>query len=129
MLYPELSKKWVNKNKTNIINLMKKVVTAYLALTIPFLVFIGIAGVDVLLALTTNDYLISTQTLFLISLNIAIFGLFQFSHYIVLLERGSLNAPILMTVVTGINILLNVFWVLQYQVFFQTPFLLLLFTT
>ena len=28
MLYPELSKKWVNKNKTNIINLMKKVVTA-----------------------------------------------------------------------------------------------------
>ena len=58
--------------------------------------------------MTTKDYLISTQTLFLISFNIAIFGLFQFTHYIVLLERGSLNAPILMTVVTGINILLNV---------------------
>ena len=26
LLYPELSKKWANKNKTNIINLMKKVV-------------------------------------------------------------------------------------------------------
>ena len=38
----------------------------------------------------------------------AIFGLFQFAHYIVLLDRGSLNAPIFMTVVTGINILLNV---------------------
>jgi O-antigen/teichoic acid export membrane protein len=109
MLYPELAKKWNNKNKTNIVYLMKKVVTAYLALTIPFLVFIGIAGVDVLLALTTDDYLISTQTLFLISLNMAIFGLFQFAHYIVLLGRGSLSAPILMTFVTGINILLNLF--------------------
>ena len=108
LLYPELSKKWANKNKTNIINLMKKVVTAYLALTIPFLVFIGIAGVDILLALTTKDYLISTQTLFLISFNMAIFGLFQFAHYIVLLDRGSLNAPVFMTVVTGVNILLNV---------------------
>jgi O-antigen/teichoic acid export membrane protein len=107
MLYPELSKKWENKNKTTIINLMKNVITVYLALTIPFLVFIGIAGVDVLLALTTDDYLISTQTLFLISFNMAIFGLFQFAHYIVLLDRGSLNFPILMFFVTGINILLN----------------------
>ena len=40
---------------------MKKVVTAYLALTIPFLVFIVIAGAEVLLVLTTKDYLISTQ--------------------------------------------------------------------
>ena len=108
MLFPELSKQWININKINIINLMKKVVIAYLALTTPFLVFIGTAGVEVLLALTTNDYLISTQTLFLISLNIAIFGIFQFSHYIVLLERGSMNAPLFMTVVTVINILLNI---------------------
>ena len=107
VLYPELSNQWNNKNKTNINNLMKKVITAYLTLTIPFLVSIGIVGVDVLLALTTDDYLISTQTLFLISLNMAIFGLFQFAHYIVLLGRGSLSAPILMTFVTGINILLN----------------------
>ena len=65
MLFPELSKQWVNINKINIINLMKKVVTTYLALTIPFLVFVGIAGNDVLLVLTTSDYLISNQTLFL----------------------------------------------------------------
>jgi len=109
MLFPELSKKWAKKNKMSIINLMKKIITGYLALTIPYLVFIGVAGVDVLLALTTDDYLISTQTLFLISLNMAIFGLFQFAHYIVLLGRGSLSAPILMTFVTGINILLNLF--------------------
>jgi len=70
-------------------------------------VFIGVAGVDVLLVLTSNDYLISTQTLILICLNMAIFGIFQFSHYIVLLDRGSLNAPILMFIITGINILLN----------------------
>jgi O-antigen/teichoic acid export membrane protein len=111
MLYPELSKQWNNKNKTNINNLMKKVITAYLTLTIPFLVSIGIVGVDVLLALTTDDYLISTQTLFLISFNMAIFGLFQFVHYIVLLDRGSLNAPTLMIFVTGINILLNLLFI------------------
>ncbi|MDB2446887.1 oligosaccharide flippase family protein, partial [Candidatus Pelagibacter bacterium] len=107
MLYPELSRKWASKNKTKIKYLMKKVVTAYLALTIPFLVFVGIAGNDVLLALTTSDYLISNQTLFLLSLNMGIFGLFQFAHYIVILDRGTLNAPILMTFITGINILLN----------------------
>ena len=107
MLYPELSRKWANKNKTKIKYLMKKVVTAYLALTIPFLVFVGIAGKDVLLVLTTSDYLISNQTLFLLSLNMCIFGLFQFAHYIVILDRGTSNAPILMTIITGINILLN----------------------
>ena len=107
MLHPELSKKWSYKNNIEIINLLQKITTAYLALTIPFLVFIGVAGVDVLLVLTSNDYLISTQTLILICLNMAIFGIFQFSHYIVLLDRGSLNAPILMFIITGINILLN----------------------
>ena len=43
---------------------MRKVVTAYLALTIPFLIFIWILGVDVLILLTTNEYLISSHTLF-----------------------------------------------------------------
>jgi O-antigen/teichoic acid export membrane protein len=106
-LYPELSRKWASKKKTEIKYIMKKVVTAYLALTIPFLVFVGIAGNDFLLVLTTSDYLISNQTLFLLSLNMVMFGLFQFSHYIVILDRGTLNAPILMTFITGINILLN----------------------
>ncbi len=117
MLYPELSKKWPNKNKTVIINIMKKVITAYLALTIPFLVFIGVAGVDVLIALTSNDYLISTQTLLLISLNIAIFGIFQFSHYIVLLDRGSSNAPVLMIFITVTNILLNLLLIPKIGIF------------
>jgi O-antigen/teichoic acid export membrane protein len=107
MLFPELSKKWANKNKTIIINIMKKVITAYLALTIPYLVFIGIAGVDVLLVLTTKNYFISSQTLFLISFNIALYGLYQITYFVVLLGRGSLNAPIMMLVVTGINLLLN----------------------
>ena len=107
VLYPELSKKWANKNKTSIINLMKKVITGYLALSIPFLVFIGIAGVDVLLVLTTKDYFISPLTLFLISFNITIFGLWQFAHYIVLFGRGSSSAPKMMVIVTGINILFN----------------------
>ncbi len=117
MLYPELSKKWPNKNKTVIINIMKKVITAYLALTIPFLVFIGVAGVDVLVALTSNDYLISTQTLLLISLNISIFGIFQFSHYIVLLDRGSSNAPVLMIFITVTNILLNLLLIPKIGIF------------
>ena len=107
MLFPELSKKWANKNKTIIINIMKKVITAYLALTIPYLVFIGIAGVDVLLVLTTKNYFISSQTLFLISFNIALYGLYQITYFVVLLGRGSSNAPIMMLVVTGINLLLN----------------------
>ena len=116
MLHPELSKKWSNKNKIEIINLLQKITTAYLALAIPFLVFIGVAGVDVLLVLTSNDYLISTQTLFLISLNTALFGIFQFSHYIVLLDRGSLNAPILMILITGINILLNLLLIPKFAI-------------
>ena len=107
MLFPELSKKWANKNKMFIINIMKKVITAYLALTIPYLVFIGIAGVDVLLVLTTKNYFISSQTLFLISFNIALYGFYQITYFVVLLGRGSLNAPIMMLVVTGINLLLN----------------------
>ena len=107
MLYPELSRRWASKNKTKIKYLMEKVVTSYLALTIPFLVFVGIAGNDALLVLTTSDYLISNKTLFLLSLNMGMFGLFQFAHYIVILDRGTLNAPILMTFITGINILLN----------------------
>jgi len=107
MLFPELSKKWANKNKIIIINIMKKVITAYLALTIPYLVFIGIAGVDVLLVLTTKNYFISSQTLFLISFNIALYGFYQITYFVVLLGRGSLNAPIMMLVVTGINLLLN----------------------
>ena len=107
MLFPELSKKWANKNKTIILNIMKKVITAYLALTIPYLVFIGIAGVDVLLVLTTKNYFISSQTLFLISFNIALYGFYQITYFVVLLGRGSLNAPIMMLVVTGINLLLN----------------------
>jgi O-antigen/teichoic acid export membrane protein len=105
MLFPELSKNF--SNKTKIINLIKKVMTVYLALTMPFLVIIGLAGVDILLVLTTSEYLISSQTLFLISLNIAIFGFFQINYFIVLLERGSFNAPTIMFFVTGINILLN----------------------
>lgn len=111
MLFPELSRKWNNKNKANISFLMKKVVTAYLALTLPFLIFILVAGVEVLLALTTKDYLISTLTLFIISLNMGVFGFFQFAHYIVLLSRGSLSAPILMTFITGINIILNLLFI------------------
>ena len=107
MLFPELSKKWANKNKIIIINIMKKVITAYLALTIPYLVFIGIAGVDVLLVLSTKNYFISSQTLFLISFNIALYGFYQITYFVVLLGRGSLNAPIMMLVVTGINLLLN----------------------
>jgi len=114
MLFPELSKKWAKKNKMSIINLMKKIITGYLALTIPYLVFIGVAGVDVLLVLTTNDYFISPLTLFLISFNIAIFGLWQFAHYIVLLERGSSSAPKMMVIVTGTNILFNTLLVPKY---------------
>ena len=104
MLYPELSKQWSNKKKTKMIMLMRKVVTAYLALTIPFLIVIWIIGVDVLILLTTDEYLISSNTLFLICFNIFIFGLFQFAHYIVLLDRGSQNAPLLMAFIVGINI-------------------------
>ena len=107
LLYPELSKSWSNKNKNKIIMLMRKVVTAYLALTIPFLIFIWILGVDVLILLTTNEYLISSHTLFLICFNIFIFGLFQFAHYIVLLDRGSQNAPFLMAFVVVVNTSLN----------------------
>ena len=114
MLFPELSKKWAKKNKMSIINLMKKIITGYLALTIPYLVFIGVAGVDVLLVLTTNDYFISPLTLFLISFNMAIFGLWQFAHYIVLLERGSSSAPKMMVIVTGTNILFNTLLVPKY---------------
>ncbi|OUU28736.1 MAG: hypothetical protein CBC04_00820 [Verrucomicrobia bacterium TMED44] len=107
MLFTELSKKWANKNKAYIINLLKKIFTAYLALTIPFLVYIGIAGSDILLVLTTKDYVVSSKLLFLISFNIAIFGFYQFTYHIVLLERGSSNAPIMMLLATGINILIN----------------------
>jgi O-antigen/teichoic acid export membrane protein len=114
MLFPELSRKWANKNKTSIINLMKKVVTAYLALAIPFLVFIAVAGVDVLSVLTTKDYIITSEVLLLITCNITIFGLYQIVYYIVLLERGSLNAPIVMVIVTGINILFNTLLVPKY---------------
>ena len=57
--------------------------------------------------LTTKDYFILPQVLFLICLNIAIFGFYQFTYNIILLERGSFNAPIIMLFVTGINIFIN----------------------
>lgn len=117
LLYPELSKSWSNKNKNKIIMLMRKVVTAYLALTIPFLIFIWILGVDVLILLTTNEYLISSHTLFLICFNIFIFGLFQFAHYIVLLDRGSQNAPFLMAFVVVVNTSLNLFLIPKIGIF------------
>jgi len=117
MLYPELSKQWSNKKKTKIIMLMRKVVTAYLALTIPFLIVIWFLGVDVLILLTTDEYLISSNTLFLICFNIFIFGLFQFAHYIVLLDRGSQNAPLLMAFIVGINILFNLFLIPKIGIF------------
>ena len=114
MLFPELSKKWNDKNKIRIINLIEKVVTAYFALTIPYLVFIVVAGVDVLSILTTENYIITSQVLFLITFNIAVFGLYQIVYYIILLERGSMNAPIMMVIVTGINILFNALLVPKY---------------
>ena len=96
---------------------MRKVVIAYLALVMPFLVIIWMIGVDVLIFLTTDEYLISSHTLFLISFNIFIFGLFQFAHYIVLLERGSQNAPLLMAFIVGINILFNLFLIPKIGIF------------
>ena len=107
ILFTELSKKWLNKNKDNVTFLLKKIFIAYFALTLPFLVFIGIAGSEFLQVLTTKDYFILPQVLFLICLNIAIFGFYQFTYNIVLLERGSFNAPIIMLFVTGINIFIN----------------------
>tara|TARA_Y100000768_G_C23928999_1_gene659067 strand:- start:258 stop:1295 length:1038 start_codon:yes stop_codon:yes gene_type:complete len=106
-LFPELSNKWTNRNKFQIASLIKKVVIAYLALTIPFLTFLGIAGTEVLVALTTVDYFISPQILFLISFNVALYGFYQITYFLVLLGRGSANAPLIMLFVTGINILFN----------------------
>ena len=96
---------------------MRKVVTAYLALTIPFLIVIWFLGVDVLILLTTDEYLISSNTLFLICFNIFIFGLFQFAHYIVLLDRGSQNAPFLMAFVVAVNTSLNLFLIPKIGIF------------
>ena len=44
----------------------------------------------------------------------AIFGLWQFAHYIVLLGRGSSSAPKMMVIVTGINVLFNALLVPKY---------------
>ena len=44
----------------------------------------------------------------------AIFGLWQFAHYIVLLGRGSSSAPKMMVIVTGINISFNALLVPKY---------------
>jgi O-antigen/teichoic acid export membrane protein len=119
MLFPELSKLWVNKNKNKnkIKNLIQKVVISYLALSIPFLIFILIAGVDFISLLTTNQYNITSIEIFLITLNIALFGLHQIIYYVVLLDRGSLSAPRIMTIVVFINIVFNALLIPNYGIF------------
>jgi O-antigen/teichoic acid export membrane protein len=113
-LFPELSKRWADGNKDGAIILLRKVIIVYLSLLLPFIVFMVIAGSDILLILTTKDYIISADVLFLLSCNIGLFGLYQISFYFILLQRGSAHAPLLVAIVSGINILFNALLVPKY---------------
>ena len=88
-----------------------------MALSIPFLIFILIAGVDFISLLTTIQYNITSIEIFLITLNIALFGLHQIIYYVVLLDRGSLSAPRIMTIVVFINIVFNALLIPNYGIF------------
>jgi len=113
-LFPELSKRWADGNKDGAIILLRKVIIVYLSLLLPFIVFMVIAGSDILLILTTKDYIISADVLFLLSCNIGLFGLYQISFYFILLQRGSAHTPLLVAIVSGINILFNALLVPKY---------------
>jgi len=116
-LFPELSKRWANGDKHSVAILMNKTMMVYMGLLIPFLVFIMVSGVDTLEALTTKDYIISTKVILLISINIGLYGLYQIAFYIVLLGRGSANAPIIMLVIASINLFFNFLLVPKYGLF------------
>ena len=116
-LFPELSKRWANGDKYSVAILMNKTMMVYMGLLIPFLVFIMVSGVDTLAALTTKDYIISTKVILLISINIGLYGLYQIAFYLVLLGRGSANAPIIMLVTAIINLFFNFQLVPEYGLF------------
>ena len=114
VLFPELSKRWADGNKDDAIILMRESIIVYLSLLLPFIVFMVIAGSDILLIITTKDYIISANVLFLLSCNLGLFGLYQISFYFILLQRGSAHAPLLIAIVSAINILFNTLLVPQY---------------
>lgn len=106
-LFPELSRMWADENKDRIVILMRQVITVYFALLLPFIIFIITAGSDFLIILTTTEYAIPPIVLFLQGCNLGLFGFFQVLFYLILLQRGSTRAPIIIAVATAINISFN----------------------
>ena len=51
--------------------------------------------------------------MFIICLNLVIFGFFQFNQFIIVLDRGGLNLLVIMTFITGTNAALNLLLIPQ----------------
>ena len=113
-LFPVLSKLWAGDDKEGAAVLMRKAFIIYLSLLLPFICFIAVIGGDVLLLLTSKDYLMPDYLLLLLSCNMGLFGIYQIAFYIFLLERGSAQAPFLMGGVVAANIFFNILLVPEY---------------
>lgn len=113
-LFPVLSKYWANNDMTGVASLLRNVLIVYQSLLIPFLVFMVVIGNDVLIQLTNENYAVTPLLLFLLTCNIGLFGFYQIAFYLLLLQKGSMRAPVYMATAVGLNIIFNTLLVPEY---------------
>lgn len=113
-LFPVLSRYWAIEDMERVVTLMREVLIVYLSILLPFIVFMAVIGDDVLLLLTNKNYTVHFHILLLLSCNVGLLGFYQIAFYLFLLKRGSSQAPFLMGVAVGVNVMFNALLVPEY---------------
>lgn len=110
-LFPVLSAAWANGSREEVVSVFSKALQGYLFLICPFVAGLVFAGPSLLLLLTTHAYVAKRAVFLLLGCSIGLFGIYSLYLYVLLLGGESSRTLRMISLSTGINVLLNLLFV------------------
>lgn len=108
VLFPFLSRFWVEGNITQVKMYFEYSLKFFLAASIPAAMGLYLLSNTLLTTLTTSEYAVGGMLIFLVALGTIFMGIYQINIYIIYLENKTKWTPIITSISAIINIVLNI---------------------
>jgi O-antigen/teichoic acid export membrane protein len=105
--FPTLSRYSSNNARQEFLGLINKVIVSYLSLCIPSIIGLSTFGVSLITIFFNENYVVPFYIFVILSLNVALFGLFQIISQVILLIKSSFQILKIVFLSCIINISLN----------------------
>ena len=115
ILFPTLSRYSLKNDRQEFTGLTNKAIVSYLSLCLPSIVGLSALGPSLILIFFNESYVVSFYILGILSINIALFGLFQIISQVILLVKSSIEIVKIMLFSCLINFTLNLILVPKFS--------------